>query len=251
MHPRSNILGVHVSAINMLQALETIESWIAQRDPHYVCITPAHMIMDSYWNPELRKITNQSGLTTPDGMAIVWLLNLKGYHHVNRVYGPDLMLQLCKLSVSRKWRHFFYGGIPGVDTLLIERLQKQNPGLQVAGSYSPPFRPLTESEDRDVIDQINGKKPDIVWIGISSPKQEQWMADHIGKLSAPVLIGVGAAFDFLSGRKKQAPRWIQRFGMEWLFRLATEPKRLWKRYAQYPLFGFLVLMQSLGITRYD
>jgi N-acetylglucosaminyldiphosphoundecaprenol N-acetyl-beta-D-mannosaminyltransferase len=248
---RINILGVHISAINMTQALETIADWLARREPHYVCVTPAHVVMDCYWNPSLRKLFNESGLTTPDGMSIVWLLKLHGYRNVNRVYGADLMLEVCRISEDKQWRHFFYGGAPGVADALADRLLARFPKLQIAGTYSPPFRPLTESEDMDVRRRIAASQADIVWIGISSPKQEQWMAEHIGKMNAPVLIGVGAAFDFLSGRKRQAPRWVQRSGLEWLFRLATEPGRLWRRYAQYPLFVVLVLLQAIGLTRYD
>ncbi|MGB7537217.1 MAG: WecB/TagA/CpsF family glycosyltransferase [Anaerolineales bacterium] len=251
MPPRINILGVRVSAINMGQALETIDGWLARREPHYVCATPAHVVMDCYWNPRLRPVLNQSGLTTPDGMSIVWLLKLNGCRHAGRVSGSDLMREVCRVSETRPWRHFFYGGAPGVADALAGRLRDRFPKLQIAGTYSPPFRPLTEAEDRAVIERINASKADIVWMGISSPRQDAWMAEHAGKTNAPVMIGVGAAFDFLSGRKRQAPRWIQRAGMEWLFRLASEPRRLWRRYAQYPLFVALVLLQAAGITRYD
>ncbi len=251
MPSRANILGVHISAVNMDQALETIDGWLARRESNYVCVTPAHVVMDCHWNPRLRPLLNRSGLTTPDGMGIVWLLKWYGHRHVNRVYGADLMLAVCEQSLSLGRRHFFYGGAPGTAELLIERLKGRFPGLPAAGFYSPPFRPLTDSEDREIVEKINASNADIVWVGISSPKQEQWMADHLGKLRAPVLIGVGAAFDFLSGRKKQAPPWIQRAGLEWLFRLGSEPRRLWRRYSQYPLFGLLVFLQAIGVTRYD
>jgi N-acetylglucosaminyldiphosphoundecaprenol N-acetyl-beta-D-mannosaminyltransferase len=251
MQPRLNILGVHVSAINMTQALETIESWITNQNPHYVCVTSAHGVLECQRDPGLRQIFNHSGMTTPDGMSLVWLLRLHGHRQASRVYGPEIMLSVCRLSLERGWRHFFYGAAPGVAAELAKRLATQFPGLQIAGTYSPPYHPLAAEEDREVIDRINASGGDIIWVGISTPKQEQWMAEHIGKLTAPVLIGVGAAFDFLSGRKKQAPRWMQRSGLEWFFRLATEPQRLWKRYAQYPFFALLVLMQFLGITRYD
>jgi N-acetylglucosaminyldiphosphoundecaprenol N-acetyl-beta-D-mannosaminyltransferase len=249
--PRVNILGVHISAIDMQQALETIGGWVERRESRYVCVTPAHVVMDCHWNPELRPLFNRSGLTTPDGMSIVWLLQLKGFRGVGRVYGADLMLETCRLSLDRGWRHFFYGGGEGVAEDLAAGLQKHFPGLQVAGTYTPPFRPLTEAEERDAVKRIDDSRADIVWVGISSPKQEQWMARHVGKIFTPVLIGVGAAFDFLSGRKRQAPRWIQRAGMEWLFRLATEPRRLWRRYSQYPLFGLLALAQWAGLSKYE
>ena len=250
MQERVNLLGVGISAINMTQAVEAIEEWIIQRQQHYVCITPAHALMDCYFEPELRLIFNNSGLTTPDGMAIVWLLRLKGRTQVSRVYGPDLMLSVCEHSIDRGYKHFFYGGVPGAADELTARLQARFSGLQVAGTYSPPFHPLSSREDEAIVERINRTLPDIVWIGISTPKQERWMSEHVGKLSAPVLIGVGAAFDFLSGRKKQAPRWVQRSGMELLFRLASEPRRLWRRYANYPLFVLLVLAQALRLKRF-
>lgn len=207
--------------------------------------------MQGYRDPELRRIFNRSGLTTPDGMAIVWLLRLQGFSQVERVYGPDLMQAVCKRSAETGWRHYFYGGTPGVAEQLAEKLKTQSPGLQIAGMYSPPFRELTPEEDREMIARINEARPDIVWVGIGSPKQELWMSRHLGQVDAPVLIGVGAAFDFLSGRKRQAPRWIQRSGFEWLFRLGSEPKRLWRRYADYPLFVLLVLLQLLRLKKFN
>jgi N-acetylglucosaminyldiphosphoundecaprenol N-acetyl-beta-D-mannosaminyltransferase len=251
MASRGNILGIHIDAINMGQALETIGGWLARRESHYVCVTPAHVVMDCRRDPGLRAVINNSGLTTPDGMSIVWLLKLRGFRNVGRVSGPDLMTAVCRVSETRRWRHFFYGGAPGVAEALAGRLRTGFPKLQIAGSYCPPFRPLSAVEDRDAVDRINASNADIVWMGISSPRQDAWMAEHIGKINAPVMIGVGAAFDFLSGRKRRAPRWIQRAGMEWLFRLASEPRRLWRRYAQYPLFVALALLQATGITRYD
>jgi N-acetylglucosaminyldiphosphoundecaprenol N-acetyl-beta-D-mannosaminyltransferase len=246
-----NILGVHVSAINMDQALETITDWLARREPHYVCVTGAHGILESRREKGLRRIHNNAGLVTPDGMSLVWLSQLKGFRQVKRVYGPDLLLHLCKLSTSKGYRHFFYGGSPIVLEKLSNNLIRQFPDLKIVGMHSPPFRPATPEEDSLITQSINHSGADIVWVGLSTPKQEYWMSEHTGKINAPVLIGVGAAFDFLSGSKKQAPRWVQRAGMEWLFRLGTEPRRLWRRYAQYPLFLALVIAQSLGVTRYD
>ncbi len=248
---RENILGVLISAIDMPQALSTIESWITTRDPHYVTVSPAHAVMDASRDPELRRIFNTSGMTTPDGMSIVWLLKLRGYHHVERVYGPDLMLETCQFGISRQWRHFFYGGEPAVAETLAEKLGSQFPGLQVAGTYTPPFRPLTLEEDEEIIKYINNAEADIIWVGLGSPKQEYWMAEHLGKINAPVMIGVGAAFDFLAGTKPQAPRWIQRSGLEWLFRFVNEPRRLWPRYRQYPRFFLLAVAQLIGLMKFD
>jgi N-acetylglucosaminyldiphosphoundecaprenol N-acetyl-beta-D-mannosaminyltransferase len=246
-----SILGVLISPINMQQALKTIDAWIAIHESHYVTVTPAHAVMDAYHDSRLRRIFNQSGMTTPDGMAIVWILRLRGHRHVSRVYGPELMLEVCRTGVASGYRHFLYGGGGGVASALAEKLQARLPGLHIAGTYTPPFRDLTEDEDQGVVESINAARPDIVWVGLSTPKQERWMAAHLGRINAPVLMGVGAAFDFLSGTKHQAPRWMQRGGLEWLFRLASEPRRLWRRYAQYPLFGLLVAAESLGLLRVD
>jgi N-acetylglucosaminyldiphosphoundecaprenol N-acetyl-beta-D-mannosaminyltransferase len=190
-------------------------------------------------------------MTTPDGMSLVCLLRLQGFPDVDRVYGPDLMQAVCERASEAGWRIYLYGGAPGVTEQLSEKLKTQHPGLRIVGVYSPPFRDLTPEEDREIVTQINKTNPDIVWVGISSPKQDIWMSRHVESLNAPVLIGVGAAFDFLSGRKRQAPRWIQRSGFEWLFRLVSEPKRLWRRYADYPLFVLLVILQLLGIKRFN
>lgn len=242
---RVDVLGVGISAINLTEALETIEGWLQRKDPNYVCVTPAHGVMESRRNPKLRKILNESGMTTPDGMSIVWLLKMYGHSKVTRVYGPDLMLAVCRYSAQQGFRQFLYGGEDGVAEELARKLQTRFPGLSIAGTYTPPFRSLTPEEDKEIIERINRSEADIVWIGISTPKQELWMADHIGKLDAPVIIGVGAAFDFLSGKKLQAPTWMQRNGMEWLFRFLTEPRRLWRRYIQYPKFVLLVIAQLI------
>ena len=245
------MLGVGVSAINIDLALAFIERWIQRRERHYVCITGVHGVMESQHDAELRRIHNSAGLVTPDGMPLVWLSRLNGFKHVDRVYGPDLMLAVCEKSCSTGYRHFFYGGAEGVPELLAGRLVQRFPGLKVAGTYSPPFRPLTRAEDEALVQHINHLKPDIVWVGLSTPKQEQWMAAHVGRLEAPVLIGVGAAFDFHAGLKRQAPHWMQRSGMEWFFRLLTEPKRLWKRYlSNNPRFLALVVAQRLRLREY-
>lgn len=245
--PAVDILGVRVSAINMDLALSVIGDWMDKAQKHYVCVTGVHGVMESSKDPALRSIHNQSGLVTPDGMPLVWLSRLAGFRHVRRVYGPDLMGAVCEEFLDRHCRHFFYGGMPGGPEKLTERLRDRYPSLQVAGTYSPPFRPLTAEEDYWIVQHINSSRPDIVWVGISTPKQEYWMAEHVEKLSAPVLIGVGAAFDFNAGLKKQAPHWMQRSGTEWLFRLLTEPKRLWKRYlTNNPQFVYLMLRQFLS-----
>jgi N-acetylglucosaminyldiphosphoundecaprenol N-acetyl-beta-D-mannosaminyltransferase len=245
-----NILGVGVSTVNLQSAISQIEIWIKDQHETYITVTPAHALMDCYNHPELKPIFNRSGMTTPDGMAVVWILHLLGQREVGRVYGPDLMSAICERSLQTGWRHYIYGSTPNVIEDLRLKLGQRFPGINIAGTYSPPFRELSEAEDQDVVNNINAANPDIVWVGIGSPRQEVWMSQHLGRINAPVQIGVGAAFDFLSGHKKQAPRLIQRSGFEWLFRLLIEPKRLWKRYIQYPLFVLLVLEQLMGIRKY-
>jgi len=249
---RVNVLGVGVSAITMAQALTIIDEWIARREAHYVCVTGVHGVMESHRDSSLRQIHNAAGLVTPDGMPLVWLSHLKGFRHVERVYGPDLMLALCEHSLTTGYRHFLYGGAEGVPDQLAANLKQRFPGLQIVGTYSPPFHALSKLEDEWVVEMINQAHPDIVWVGLSTPKQEYWMGAHVGRLTAPVLIGVGAAFDFHAGSKTQAPRWMQRSGLEWLFRLSQEPRRLWRRYLlSNSLFLYNVFLQLTGLRHYD
>jgi N-acetylglucosaminyldiphosphoundecaprenol N-acetyl-beta-D-mannosaminyltransferase len=248
----TNVLGVKVSAINMGIAVDTIDGWIKNRRKNYVTVTGVHGVMECQRDASLRDIHNRAGMVTPDGMPLVWLNKAKGFNHVERVYGPDLMLAVCAKSEVEGYRHFFYGGASDVPELLASKLRQRFPKLEIAGTYSPPFRPLTADERNEIAQQINSTKPDIVWVGLSTPKQERWMSEFSHQLDAPVLIGVGAAFDFHAGLKPQAPYWMQRSGLEWSFRLMAEPRRLWKRYlVNNPTFIVLVTLQMLGLRRYE
>ena len=247
---RVNILGVGVSAVTLDAAVAEIGDAVAARTAAYVCVVPAHSVMDCVRDPLLRPVFNRAMMCTPDGMAIVWLLRMHGHHAVTRVYGPDLMAAVCERSLSTGWRHFFLGGAPGVAEELAERLAARYPGLQFAGHDSPPFRALSDAEDAALVAEVNATRPDIIWVGLGAPKQERWMASHVGRVRAPVMVGVGAAFDFLSGHKAQAPRWVQRGGLEWLYRWAREPRRLFPRYGRYPLFALLVAAQAVGLARF-
>jgi N-acetylglucosaminyldiphosphoundecaprenol N-acetyl-beta-D-mannosaminyltransferase len=228
--PRVDVLGVGISAITIDRAVREIGSWIHEDRSHYVCVTGVHGVMESQDDADLMRIHNESGLTTPDGMPMVWASHRAGATDVERVYGPDLMLAVCEVASRRGWRSFFYGGKDGVPELLASRLQERFPGLDVAGTYSPPFRELTAEEGEEVVAMINASRPHLVWVGLSTPKQERWMARHIDRLDANALIGVGAAFDIHAGLLPQAPPWMQARGLEWLYRLAKEPRRLWRRY---------------------
>lgn len=226
----TNVLDVHISAIDMAHAVRTIEGWIENDTPDYVCICTVHTVMECQRDPALRETVNGAGLRTPDGMPMVWLSRHAGHEHVSRVYGPDLMLELARRSPETGHRHFFYGGAPGVADELARRLEDRFPGLNVAGTHCPPMVSVGELESEETIREINDSGADIVWVGLGTPKQDWWVANHRPLLTAPVLIAVGAAFDFHTGRVRQAPTWMQRHGLEWLFRLSQDPKRLWRRY---------------------
>jgi N-acetylglucosaminyldiphosphoundecaprenol N-acetyl-beta-D-mannosaminyltransferase len=243
---RVDILGVGVSTINLEDAVATVKRWIGEGSRNYVCITSVHGVMESWRDKRLRSIHNGAGMVTPDGVPLVWLSRLLGNRRTERVYGPDLMRIMTKVSSEHGYRQFYYGGAEGVAEKLAQALANAHPGLKVAGTFCPPFRELTADEDEVVIDTINTARPDIVWVGLSTPKQELWMSRHLGRIEAPVMVGVGAAFDFLAGTKPQAPRWMQRNGLEWLFRLCSEPRRLWRRYAYIvPSFTILVIGELL------
>lgn len=237
--PRLDVLGIKVSCVDMDTVVATVEQCIARRLRAYVCVTGAHGVMESRRDQGLRQIHNDAGLVVPDGMPLVWFLRLCG-RQASRVYGPDLMRTLTAVSAQRGYRQFYYGGTRAVVDQLRRRLQDVHPALEVSGTICPPFRTLIPEEDDAAVAAINQAQPDIVWVGLSTPKQERWMAAHLGRVQAPVMIGVGAAFDFLAGTKPQAPRWMQRHGLEWVFRLGSEPRRLWRRYA-YIVPGFACL----------
>jgi N-acetylglucosaminyldiphosphoundecaprenol N-acetyl-beta-D-mannosaminyltransferase len=228
---RVDVLGVGISAIDPDDALGEVTRWIDNGIQHYVCVTGVHGVMESQGDAELLRIHNESGLTTPDGMPMVWAARLAGAKNTQRVYGPDLMLAVCERAAQRGWGCFLYGATDEVLDQLRSNLSDRYPGLKIVGTHSPPFRPLTPEEDAAVIREINDSGAQIVWVGLSTPKQERWMASHVRRVNAPALFGVGAAFDIHAGNLKQAPRWMQRSGLEWLFRLASEPRRLWRRYA--------------------
>ena len=241
----TRILDVPVSIINMSVALDTIVEWIRARRAHYICVRDVHGIMRAQDDAELKRIHYEAGLVTPDGMPLVWISRWRGHRTVSRVCGADLVSALCERSVQTGARHYFYGGKPGVAERMAAALTKRFPGLQVAGMGTPPFRALSSAEDEAAVAEISKTNPDIVWVGLSTPKQEYWMRDHVGRIPGATLIGVGAAFDFYAGDVKRAPRWMHLLGLEWLHRLLSEPRRLWRRYLLLaPRFVMLVLRDS-------
>ncbi len=228
--PQPQVLGVPVSALTFEQALSVIETWIAQKERKYVCTLDVHALMEGYSQPDIRRIYENAGMVVPDGMPLVWLLRRRGYLSADRICGPDLMPALFRRSEQHGYRHFLYGSSDSTLSLLQRNLAQSYPAARLVGHYSPPFRPLTPDEERDVDKLINTSDPDIVWVGLGAPKQDRWMAAHRATLSASVLIGVGAAFDMLAGTVTRAPKFLRQTGFEWMFRVVQEPRRLTTRY---------------------
>jgi N-acetylglucosaminyldiphosphoundecaprenol N-acetyl-beta-D-mannosaminyltransferase len=247
------VLGVRVHAVQIPAVISAMEEWIAGRKrAHFIAVTGMHGVVEARHDPRFRAVLNCADLVVPDGMPLVWLARIKGHALKRRVYGPELMGTFCEQTSAKGYRHFFYGGAPGVADDLAERFAARFPGVTPVGTYCPPFRPLTGEEDIEVVSRINSSNADIVWVGLSTPKQERWMFDHRDRLEAPVLVGVGAAFDFHTGRITQAPEWMRENGLEWLFRLLHEPRRLWKRYLVFGTeFTFCVLLELAGFKKFD
>ncbi len=251
MTKRVNILGVGVSVLNLQVALQEIAEALRARRKGYICVTGVHGVMEAQNDGAFRAILNRAFLCTPDGMPMVWMGKIHGYAEMRRVYGPDLMLEVCAWGEKNPCRHFFFGGAPEVAERLAQKLQAQFPKMKVAGTFTPPFRPLTPAEETQLAERVHSAKPDILWVGLSTPKQEKFMAEFLPKLDVTLMIGVGAAFDFHSGRIKQAPRWMQRSGLEWLYRLRQEPRRLARRYFKNnPLFLLKILVQMAGLKEF-
>jgi N-acetylglucosaminyldiphosphoundecaprenol N-acetyl-beta-D-mannosaminyltransferase len=223
------ILGVHVDAIQIPDVIKQMEAWIAEGlKCHSIAFASMHGISEANKDSQFKAILNSADLIVPDGMPLVWFGRLHGHSLNRRVYGPEVMESFC-CETGARYRHYFYGGAVGVAKSLAARLRERFP-IGVAGTFSPPFRELTEEEDDALVDRIHQSAPDVLWVGLGAPKQERWMHEHRGRLRVPVILGVGAAFDLNSGMLRQAPVWMREHGLEWLFRLAVEPRRLWKRY---------------------
>jgi N-acetylglucosaminyldiphosphoundecaprenol N-acetyl-beta-D-mannosaminyltransferase len=245
------VLGVKVNAIQIPDVVAEMEDWIREREGcHFIAVTGMHGVTEAQHDVRFKRILNSADLVVPDGMPLVWLGRRHGYSLKRRVYGPELMETFCDKTRSR-YRHFLYGGAPGVSSLLANRLNSKF-GTNVTGQYAPPFRELTEDEDEEILDLIHTAAPDVLWVGLSTPKQERWMHRNRPRLKVPVVVGVGAAFDFHAGRTKQAPHWMREHGLEWLYRLSTEPRRLWRRYLIYgSQFVFNVAAEQLSLRRFD
>jgi N-acetylglucosaminyldiphosphoundecaprenol N-acetyl-beta-D-mannosaminyltransferase len=250
--PSFDVLGVRVDAVQIPEVVSRMEAWIAHRDScHYIAVTDMHSLMQAQQDPNFKNILGEADLVVPDGFPLVLLGRRKGFDLKRRVYGPELMERFCQETASRGYRHFFYGGARGVADELAVRLSARFPGLKIAGAWSPPFRRLTQEEDAEEVCLINRADAHILWVGLGAPKQERWMFEHRDSLNVPVMVGVGAAFDFHTGRIAQAPPWIRDHGFEWLFRLTREPSRLWHRYLIFGTqFVALVMLEALGLKKF-
>jgi N-acetylglucosaminyldiphosphoundecaprenol N-acetyl-beta-D-mannosaminyltransferase len=249
--PQFKVLGVKVSAVQIPAVITEMEKWIDQRSGcHFIAVTGMHGVTEAQHDPHFKQILNTADLVVPDGMPLVWIGRKRGYQLKRRVYGPELMQSFCRNTRDR-YSHFFYGGMPGVPELLGDTLRREY-GVGVAGEYSPPFRKLSCEEDEEIIKLINASEADVLWIGLSTPKQERWMYEHRSRLRVPVVVGVGAAFDLNTGRLRQAPGWMRESGLEWCFRLLAEPRRLWRRYLLYGSeFVWSLAVEFLGLRTFE
>ena len=246
---RYRVLAASVSAVDPQTTLDWIARWIETGAREYLSVCTVHTMLECVDDQEMARIVDGAALALPDGMPLVWLGRLAG-HPVRRVYGPDLLRACCEAGLDRGWRHYFYGGKEGVAARLAGRLEREHEALEVAGVESPPFRPLSAQESAATVERIDRSGADIVWVGLGTPKQDRWAARYRPLLRAPVVIPVGAAFDFLAGDLPQAPRWMQRCGLEWAFRLSCEPRRLWRRYLLgNPRFLCLWIVASMSRGR--
>jgi N-acetylglucosaminyldiphosphoundecaprenol N-acetyl-beta-D-mannosaminyltransferase len=247
--PSFSMRGINIAAINLWRARQLISAHATTSRGDYVAVTGAHGIVEASDDALVQRAHQEAFLVVPDGMPLVWLGRQLGFRTMDRVYGPDLVESIFSAPECRELRHFFYGGRPEVVSSLIDALRTRFGPFNVVGTYSPPMNPVGFCEDDAIIRRIRDSSPQIIWVGLSTPKQEVWMHMHMPKIGTGVGIGVGAAFDFLSGTTRQAPRWVQRSGLEWLFRVINEPRRLFRRYlVVVPRFSFM-LLQTLWSQR--
>lgn len=247
----ADVLGVKLSAVNMQVALELADRWIAAGKPGYACFSSVHPVIEAQRDPDYMQILNGAAFNFPDGMPLTWVGRIQGHAKMNRVFGPEFMLEMCRLSELRGYRNFLYGGNEGTAAQLCRSLQRRYPMLQIVGTYTPPFRDLTAEEEGHIIATVQEARPHILWVGIGAPKQDRFMARFVDRLNVPLMAGVGAAFDFHTGRIRDCSDWIKRAGLQWAHRLIQDPKRLWKRYAlTNPAFLWHVAWQLSGLRSY-
>ena len=251
--PSLRILGTKVDMIENLDVVSLVGRWIAQEhhQVHHVVNTGMHGIMEGYRDPEYRKILNAADVLAPDGILVLWIARLRGFRLRRSATGPDLMWNVNELAHKSGYKYFLYGDTAATLKTLAEKLSAEFPGLKVVGTHSPPFRPLTAEEDESEIEVINQAEPDVLWVGLGTPKQERWIADHRSRLNVPVVVGVGASFKFSTGIVNRAPRLLRDMGFEWMWRLIREPKRVWRRVLiDAPQFIGLVALELTGLKKY-
>lgn len=224
------LLNVRVGVLTVDRAAARLLKMASSRRRGYVCVAPVSTLVDARLDPDYCRVVNAAEMVTPDGVPVVWMGRFKGFRDIQRTYGPDLMQAVCDQGRASGLRHFFYGGTPEVCDKLVRFLKEKYPGIVVAGAVAPPYMKRAELISAGHREQIERSGADVLWVGLGSPKQDFWMSLNREGLSVPVMVGIGAAFDFLAGVKPQAPLWMQHSGLEWLFRLVCEPRRLWKRY---------------------
>jgi N-acetylglucosaminyldiphosphoundecaprenol N-acetyl-beta-D-mannosaminyltransferase len=246
-----NVLGVGVHTVDMHSAVLILEAQLREKAKGYVCLAGVHGIMEAQRHSSLKSIYAKATLVAPDGMPTVWMGHLQGFSTMRRVFGPELMIEIISRPEFRNCVHFFCGGEPGVAESLQNVMLLKFPWAKIAGTYSPPFRALTSKEEADLVTKVRLLQPDIIWVGLSTPKQERFMARYLPILDTKLMIGVGAAFLFHTGAIRDSPNWVKRAGLQWLHRLMQEPTRLWKRYLlNNPLFVLHALLQITGFTRH-
>jgi N-acetylglucosaminyldiphosphoundecaprenol N-acetyl-beta-D-mannosaminyltransferase len=242
--PRISIVGTPISLISLDQLLHTFDEWLTESQDRYVVFRDVHGVIAARSDPLLDLAHKNADIVAPDGMPLVWTLRALGAHAVTRLCGPDVLPAACEYGLSRGWRHYFYGGAPGVVERLTDVLLKKYPGLQIVGTQCPPFRRLSFQENEIACSEIRAARPDFIWVGLGTPKQEVWMFEHRGQCGGAVMLGIGAAFDFHANLIRRAPSWMQRAGLEWAYRLLREPKRLWRRYlVMAPIFVILIIRE--------
>jgi N-acetylglucosaminyldiphosphoundecaprenol N-acetyl-beta-D-mannosaminyltransferase len=241
----NTILDTRIDLVSISSAASRAIGWSSSRESHYICVANVHMVMEAYDSPGFRSVVNSADLVVPDGMPLVWTLRQKGFRQQERVYGPELTLRLLSEAMEKGIAVGFLGSTPQTLELLVKKVNERFPALKIAYAVSPPFRSISKDEDELIVKEINDSGAGILFVGLGCPKQEKWMAAHAGRVQA-VMVGVGAAFDFIAGTKKQAPKWMQSIGLEWLFRLNQEPERLLWRYLYHnPRFLVLVMLPLL------
>ena len=252
---RANVLGLGISVLNLQRAVHMLLHDRKKNLSGYVCVTGAHGVIESQYDDELRKIHNNSYLTVPDGMPTVWMGMEQGYVDMGRVYGPDLMLEImretCSLGKHPSLTHFLFGATDDILMKMKQNFEAKFPHIKIVGMYAPPFRALNDEEEHELAMLVQKLKPDFFWVGLSTPKQEKFMAAHAHNSNFGMMLGVGAAFPIHAGLQKDAPNWIKNSGFHWFYRLCQEPRRLWRRYVKIvPTFLWLAFLQLLGLKRY-